>query len=55
MFFTDAARTKKALEGIVKEHCDGNRNIVHMTVAMCVPTSNKDYDSGGHVLHLQIV
>lgn len=31
---------------ITKEHCDGNRNILHTCVAMCAPTSNKDYDQG---------
>ena len=26
---------------LLKEHGDGGRNIVHMAVAMCAPTSNK--------------
>ena len=34
------------LQDIFKEHCDGNRNILHTCVAMCSPTSNKDYDQG---------
>lgn len=33
-------------QDITKEHCDGNRNILHTCVAMCAPTSNKDYDQG---------
>ncbi|VDH90552.1 E3 ubiquitin-protein ligase EDD1, partial [Mytilus galloprovincialis] len=33
------------LKDILHEHCDGNRNIIHTCVAMCVPTSNKDYDA----------
>ena len=26
---------------LLKEHGDGGRNIIHMAVAMCAPTSNK--------------
>lgn len=33
-------------QDITKEHCDGNRNLLHTCVAMCAPTSNKDYDQG---------
>ncbi|XP_055998190.1 E3 ubiquitin-protein ligase UBR5-like isoform X2 [Ostrea edulis] len=40
----DSAASQKVLQDIIKEHCDGNRNILHTCVAMCVPTSNKDYD-----------
>lgn len=29
---------------VLKEHCDGSRNIIHMCVNACIPTSNKDYD-----------
>ncbi|KAL3890879.1 hypothetical protein ACJMK2_003152 [Sinanodonta woodiana] len=36
---------QKTLQDILQEHCDGNRNILHTVVSMCVPTSNKDYDS----------
>ncbi|XP_046357083.2 E3 ubiquitin-protein ligase UBR5-like isoform X2 [Haliotis rufescens] len=36
---------EQKLQEIIREHCDGSRNILHTTVAMCVPTSNKDYDS----------
>lgn len=39
------AAGQKQLEDILNEHCDGNRNILHTCVAMCVPTSNKDYDT----------
>ncbi|XP_062606641.1 E3 ubiquitin-protein ligase UBR5-like isoform X3 [Saccostrea cucullata] len=40
----ESAAGQKILQEIVKEHCDGNRNILHTCVAMCIPTSNKDYD-----------
>ncbi|XP_078331394.1 E3 ubiquitin-protein ligase UBR5-like isoform X2 [Crassostrea virginica] len=40
----DSAAGQKMLQDIFKEHCDGNRNILHTCVAMCSPTSNKDYD-----------
>ncbi|CAG2112429.1 unnamed protein product, partial [Medioppia subpectinata] len=30
---------------VVSERCDGNRNIIHMAVCACFPTSNKTYDS----------
>lgn len=30
------------LTSILSERCDGNRNIFHACVAMCVPTSNKE-------------
>ena len=33
---------QKAVQELLQEHCDGNRNILHTVVAMCVPTSNKD-------------
>lgn len=35
---------QKAVQELLQEHCDGNRNILHTIVAMCVPTSNKDAD-----------
>ncbi|ESO86003.1 hypothetical protein LOTGIDRAFT_129991 [Lottia gigantea] len=40
-----SSTNQKLVKDILAERCDGNRNIIHMTVAMCVPTSNKDYDS----------
>lgn len=40
----DSAAVQKMQQDITKEHCDGNRNILHTCVAMCAPTSNKDYD-----------
>ncbi|XP_059176788.1 E3 ubiquitin-protein ligase UBR5-like isoform X3 [Physella acuta] len=30
---------------VLKEHCDGNRNILHMCVASCIPQSNKECDN----------
>ncbi|KAK6960404.1 E3 ubiquitin-protein ligase UBR5 [Biomphalaria glabrata] len=33
------------LQEILKEHCDGNRNILHMCVAACIPQSNKECDN----------
>ncbi|XP_021934340.1 E3 ubiquitin-protein ligase UBR5 isoform X2 [Zootermopsis nevadensis] len=36
-----------ALQGILMERCDGNRNIFHACVTMCTPTSNKDGDQEG--------
>lgn len=30
------------LSSILAERCDGNRNIFHACVTMCVPTSNKE-------------
>lgn len=30
------------LASILSERCDGNRNIFHACVTMCVPTSNKE-------------
>ncbi|XP_033727140.1 E3 ubiquitin-protein ligase UBR5-like isoform X1 [Pecten maximus] len=39
------ASSQKMLQDVLREHCDGNRNIMHTCVAMCVPTSNKDYDN----------
>jgi len=34
------------LQNIVDEMADGGRNIIHMCVAMCAPTSNKDASTG---------
>ncbi|KAK3087035.1 hypothetical protein FSP39_000732 [Pinctada imbricata] len=42
---TSTAQPMKTLQEILREHCDGNRNIIHTCVAMCIPTSNKDYDA----------
>ncbi|KAK6168099.1 hypothetical protein SNE40_021993 [Patella caerulea] len=41
----NSTANQKLLKDILSEYCDGNRNIIHMTVAMCVPSSNKDYDA----------
>ena len=30
---------------VVSERCDGNRNIIHMAVCACFPTSNKSFDA----------
>ena len=38
--------TSKLVGEVLKEHCDGNRNILHMCVNACIPTSNKDYEQG---------
>ncbi|XP_076437649.1 E3 ubiquitin-protein ligase UBR5-like [Babylonia areolata] len=36
--------SSKMMGEVLKEHCDGNRNLLHMAVNACIPTSNKDYD-----------
>lgn len=36
------AGAASALQGVLAERCDGNRNILHACVTMCVPTSNKE-------------
>ncbi|CAL1532111.1 unnamed protein product [Lymnaea stagnalis] len=33
------------LQEVLKEHCDGNRNLLHMCVAACIPQSNKECDN----------
>lgn len=35
-----------AVQSILGERCDGNRNIFHAVVSMCSPTSNKESDNG---------
>merc|ERR1719341_2128574 len=43
--------TQDAVQAILKERCDGGRNILHALVSGCQPTSNKDSDqesSGGN-------
>ena len=30
---------------VVSERCDGNRNIIHMSVCACFPTTNKTFDA----------
>lgn len=34
------------IQTILKERCDGNRNILHACVNMCSPTSNKETEQG---------
>jgi len=34
------------IQMILKERCDGNRNILHACVNMCSPTSNKETERG---------
>ena len=46
LFVTGTPASQKQLQDILRQHCDGNRNIIHTCIAMCVPTSNKDYDAG---------
>ncbi|XP_029848951.2 E3 ubiquitin-protein ligase UBR5 isoform X8 [Ixodes scapularis] len=41
---TEAGRI--ALNNILNERCDGNRNIFHAAVSTCFPTSNKENESG---------
>lgn len=31
---------------ILRERCDGNRNLLHACVSMCAPVSNKDHEAG---------
>lgn len=45
-FCSDSGAGQRMQQDITKEHCDGNRNLLHTCVAMCAPTSNKDYDQG---------
>ncbi|GFO10305.1 E3 ubiquitin-protein ligase ubr5 [Plakobranchus ocellatus] len=33
------------LQEVLREHCDGNRNLLHMCVAACIPQSNKECDN----------
>ncbi|BFZ21562.1 hypothetical protein BsWGS_24601 [Bradybaena similaris] len=33
------------LQEVLQEHCDGNRNLLHMCVAACIPQSNKECDN----------
>lgn len=37
---------------VLSERCDGNRNVLHACVSMCMPTSNKepDVNSGNYFL-----
>lgn len=37
-----------AIQSILNERCDGNRNIFHAVVNMCTPTSNKENDNGNY-------
>ncbi|KAL8591738.1 hypothetical protein ACOMHN_032280 [Nucella lapillus] len=39
-----SSSSNKLMTEVLKEHCDGNRNLIHMAVNACIPTSNKDYD-----------
>ncbi|XP_052763231.1 E3 ubiquitin-protein ligase UBR5-like isoform X2 [Mya arenaria] len=34
--------SQKLLPEVLQEHCDGNRNLLHTCVAMCIPLSNKE-------------
>lgn len=38
------------LSSVLAERCDGNRNIFHACVTMCVPTGNKE-DQGNLQIH----
>lgn len=38
-----------AVQAILSERCDGNRNIFHAVVSMCSPTSNKETDNGKYI------
>lgn len=40
---------------ILRERCDGNRNLLHACVSMCAPVSNKDHEAGLKYLFLQLV
>ncbi|XP_074657055.1 E3 ubiquitin-protein ligase UBR5-like [Tubulanus polymorphus] len=42
---TDAAKRDVAVGDIIRERCDGNRNIIHTCVTMCTPTSNKENEA----------
>jgi len=34
------------IQMILKERCDGNRNVLHACINMCSPTSNKETEQG---------
>lgn len=44
--FTESNLTYSQVQMILKERCDGNRNILHACVNMCSPTSNKETEQG---------
>lgn len=49
--------TYSQIQMILKERCDGNRNILHACVNMCSPTSNKETEQGNtyHTLYSNAV
>lgn len=42
IFFSD----NDLIATILRERCDGNRNLLHACVSMCAPVSNKDHEAG---------
>ncbi|CAG0886409.1 unnamed protein product [Darwinula stevensoni] len=38
---------EESITEALSEQCDGNRNILHICVAICAPTSNRDCDRSG--------
>ncbi|XP_017768727.1 PREDICTED: E3 ubiquitin-protein ligase UBR5 isoform X3 [Nicrophorus vespilloides] len=41
----ESKTNQNAVQSILNERCDGNRNIFHAVVNMCTPTSNKETDN----------
>ncbi|XP_013417985.1 E3 ubiquitin-protein ligase UBR5, partial [Lingula anatina] len=39
---TNGSTKQKLIQDLLGERCDGNKNILHTTVAACAPTSNKE-------------
>ena len=46
LFLSDSVARDRSIDQLLGERCDGNRNIVHTSVAMCSPQSNKDLEGG---------
>nr|XP_018904419.1 PREDICTED: E3 ubiquitin-protein ligase UBR5 isoform X3 [Bemisia tabaci] len=38
-------KNENTIKTILNERCDGNRNIIHACVSMCMPTSNKENET----------
>lgn len=49
--FFFAGSNSNAVQSVLNERCDGNRNIFHAVVSMCSPTSNKETDTGEYCIH----
>ena len=43
---SDPSTAEIKLKRLLQEHCDGNRNIFHTAVTICIPSTNKDTETG---------